>query len=528
MQISRLFLFAALIASPAYGQAMQGEMAGMPGMNMPKADQKPAIKKSAPKKATPSKPAPAKTAAPSPAANSPMPGMSMPMDHAAPAQPSAPARDMKPMPGMDHAAPAQSAPMPPMDHSQMDHGQMNHNQMGGMDMSGHNMAGMQGMTMSGALGSYPMTRDASGTSWQPDLAEHNGVSAMVGDWMLMGHATIWGVYDTQSGARGDNKFFVPGMVMGMAQRDFGDNTLGFRAMLSPDPFMGKTGYPLLLATGETANGTTPLVDRQHPHDLFMELSSTYSHKFSQDDSAFLYFGYPGEPALGPPAFMHRASGMDIVQAPITHHWLDSTHITFGVLTGGFVHDNWKLEVSQVTGREPDQNRYGFDSAKFDSTSVRASYNPDEHWSLQASWGFLKSPEQLEPLVNENRFTTSATYITKWGEDQSFAATAAWGLKDLSDGHRLNGLLLEAEYVPAKYWTAFARTEWEQNSEIDASGSVRSVSELTLGGIRDFQIAEHAKVGFGASYTFDFVPSAATPNYGSDPHGAMIFTRLVLQ
>ncbi len=395
------------------------------------------------------------------------------------------------------------------------------------DMNGMDMASMGNMT--GNLGSYPMTRDASGTSWQPDLAEHHGIHALAGDWQLMGHAMLWGIYDKQSGPRGADKTYLAGMLMGMAKRNFGsDDTLSFRAMLSPDPFMGKSGYPLLLATGETANGTTPLVDRQHPHDLFMELSGTYSHKFADDNSVFLYAGYPGEPALGPPAFMHRASGMDIPQAPIAHHWLDSTHITFGVVTGGFVHDDWKLEVSQFTGREPDQKRLGFDSPKFDSTAVRGSWNPDEHWSLQASWGYLKSPEQLDPTTNENRYTASATYITKVSEDSSIAATLGWGQKDLSDGHRLNGVFLETEYKPATAWTVFARTEWVQNSEIDAAGMVRSVGELTLGGIHDWKVADHTKLGLGASYAFDFIPSAVIPSYGSDPHGAMVFVRLVLE
>ena len=388
---------------------------------------------------------------------------------------------------------------------------------------------MPGMTMTGALGRYPMTRDASGTSWQPDLAEHHGIHLMAGDWMLMAHAMLWGIYDTQSGPRGDDMPFLAGMVMGMAQRQFGaDDTLNFRAMLSPDAFMGRRGYPLLLATGETADGVTPLVDRQHPHDLFMELSGTYMHAFSHDDSVFLYAGYPGEPALGPPAFMHRVSGMDIPFAPITHHWLDSTHITFGVVTAGFVHGDWKLEVSQFTGREPDQNRFDFDGARFDSTSVRASFNPDPHWSLQVSWGFLKSPEQLEPAVDENRVTASATYVTKFDDQSSLAATLAWGLKDLSDGHRLNGVLLESEYKPAADWTAFARAEWEENAEIDAAGTVRGVGDLTLGGIHDWTVADHAKIGLGASYTFDFVPSAVTPAYGGSPGGAMVFVRLGLE
>ena len=170
---------------------------------------------------------------------------------------------------------------------------------------------------------------------RPRIA-HFGVHATFGEWQTMYHALFNLVYDHQGGPRGGDKTFVNGMLMGMAQRPLGDGTFGLRAMLAPDPFMGKNGYPLLLATGETADGQTHLIDRQHPHDLFMELATTYSYAFNKNSSVYVYAGLPGEPALGPSTFMHRTSGMDIPEAPITHHWLDSTHITFGVLTAGVV------------------------------------------------------------------------------------------------------------------------------------------------------------------------------------------------
>ncbi len=398
--------------------------------------------------------------------------------------------------------------------------------MGDMPMGQTPMRDMptDNMAATGILGSYPMTRDSSGTSWQPDASMHAAFHGTAGDWMLMSHLMLFGVYDTQSGPRGDDKAFVEGMLMGAARRDLSNgDTLNLRLMLSPDPFMGRSGYPLLLAGGETANGVTPLVDRQHPHDLFMELGVSYAHRLDDRSSMFLYAADPGEPALGPPAFMHRVSGMDIPDAPITHHWLDSTHTSFGVLTAGLVHDDWKLEVSQFTGREPDQNRYDFDSVRLDSTAARLSWNPDPHWSLQVSWGHLNSPEELTPPINENRTTASATYVTKLG-DGSLATTAAWGLKQESDGIDLNGILLEAEYR-LDPWTLFARTEWEQNTELDARGRIRSVGDLTLGAIHDWPVTEHLKVGLGALYAFDFVPSAITPSYGSDPRGFMVFVRL---
>src|SRR6478672_4524478 len=161
----------------------------------------------------------------------------------------------------------------------------------------------------------------------------------------------------------------------MAQRPIGGGTLQLRAMLSPEPLMGARGYPLLLASGETADGVTPLVDRQHPHDLFMELSASYSLRLSGRAGIFLYAGLPGEPAFGPPAFMHRLSIMDSPEAPISHHWLDSTHISFGVVTAGLVHGGWKLEASRFNGREPDQHRWNIETGPLDSTAIRLSWNP---------------------------------------------------------------------------------------------------------------------------------------------------------
>jgi hypothetical protein len=515
---------------PAWAQPMtmpDGSKMDMKGMAPAK---KPALPKA---RLPPAKPIakPGKDAAPAmgdmpmPNAKSsaPMNGMTMPMNDA-PKNAAAPKAGAGEMGGMNmpmpQNAPGTSQPMT----MPMNGAAKPSSNMGGMDM-----ANMDGMAATGIFGAYPMTRDASGTSWQPDAARHQGIHAMLGDWMLMGHARFTGVYDSQSGPRGADSTYLAGMLMGMARRDFADgDTLNLRAMLSPDPFMGRRGYPLLLQTGETANGTTSLVDRQHPHDLIMELAASYSHKLSSHDSIFLYGGYPGEPALGPPAFMHRASAIDIPDAPITHHWLDSTHITFGVLTTGFVHDDWKIEVSQFTGREPDQHRFNFDAARFDSTSARASWNPDSHWSLQASWGFLKSPEQLTPTINETRYTASAMYVTPVGEDGSWASMVAWGHKQLSDGVGLNGFLAESEYKPTDLWTLFARAETVENDELFPSGIKQTVGKLSLGAIRDWRVADHMKVGIGGLYAFDFVPSAPSPSYGTDPHGAMAFVRLIAE
>jgi hypothetical protein len=383
--------------------------------------------------------------------------------------------------------------------------------------------------MRGFLGPYPIQREGSGTSWLPDTTPHFGVHATYGEWQTMYHALFNLVYDHQGGPRGGDKTFLNGMFMGMAQRPLGDGTFGLRAMLSPDPFMGANGYPLLLATGETADGRTHLIDRQHPHDLFMELATTYTYDLAKNASVYVYAGLPGEPALGPSAFMHRTSGMDIPEAPITHHWLDSTHITFGVVTAGLVLNTWKFEASAFKGREPDQYRYDIEAPKLDSYSFRISWNPVRELSVQASWGHLHSPEGLEPDRNEDRFTASAIYTQPFGKDNIWSTTAAWGRKMLKPGDTLDGFILETAAIFQKTYTVFARAERVQENELVQLPSVPiyTVNKLSVGGIYDFYRTDHAKFGVGALVSFYGLPAELKPFYG-DPTSAMAFVRLKIE
>lgn len=404
------------------------------------------------------------------------------------------------MSGMDHGDMPMPAAEPPAAHAAMDHA---------------------AMPMTGALGPYSMTREASGTSWQPDASAHGGVHGMAGGWTTMGHLTLDAVYSDQGGPRGDEKAFVAGMAMAAARRPLGSATLNLRAMLSPDPLMGRSGYPLLLASGETADGATALVDRQHPHDLFMELSASLSTRVGPKGSAFVYVGYPGEPAFGPPAFMHRPAATASPEAPISHHWLDSTHITFGVLTAGYVQGDWKAEVSRFTGREPDQERYGFDAPDLDSTAVRLSWNPTPNWALQASWADQVSPEQLHPEDDQTKWSLSALYGAG-----PFDATLAWGRRTATHGPDLDAWLGEASYQLAPRWTLFGRAERVETDELAGDhGDVHTVGKVSLGAAYDRKLAGPVSLGIGALYAKTFVSDALEPAYGGDPAGSMVFVRL---
>ena len=398
------------------------------------------------------------------------------------------------------------------------------------EMPGH--AHQMHMPMNGMYGPYPMTREASGTAWQPDAAMHRGIHAMRGDWMLMLHGAADLVYDRQGGDRGGDKGFSSNMLMGMAQRSMGPATWGLRAMVSAEPAtIGKRGYPLLLQTGETADGRTPLVDRQHPHDLFMELAGAYSIA-AGNRSLFFYGGLPGEPALGPPAYMHRFSGMALPEAPLTHHWLDSTHITFGVLTAGAVADRIKLEASAFRGREPDENRWNIESPKLDSHSFRLSVNPTPAWALQASFGRLKSPEQLEPGVDTDRTTASAMYARGW-EGGHWEATLAWGRNRNRPGHVLDGFAAEAAAEIRARHTLFARAERVEKDELFAAGDPRAgevvnVGRLSAGYRLDLWRGEHLAGGVGVLGSLLKIPERAEAAYGSGTAAGMLFARLALR
>ena len=429
-------------------------------------------------------------------------------------------------PPAEPAKPTEPAPQPEMDHSQMDHSRMDHSmhpEPVPVDVGPAEEIHMH----EGALGPYPVAREASGTAWQPDASGHSGVMKMEGDWTLMGHGLLNMVYDHQSGRRGDDKLFASGMLMGMALRPLGDGTLQLKAMVSPDPLMGKSGYPLLLASGETADGETRLIDRQHPHDFFMELSASVSQNIGKGSSIFLYAGLPGEPAFGPPAFMHREAIMDSPEAPISHHWLDSTHISFGVLTAGLVLDRVKVEISRFNGREPDQHRWNIETGPLDSTAVRLSWNPTDNLSLQGSWGQFEDPEQLEPGVDQKRWSASLLYGRDIAPDWKLAGTLAWGRKT-AEGHKDDAYVAEAS-LKHDAWTIFGRGELTENRElldVEEHGPAFTVGKISLGAVRDFKVAEHLSFGVGGLFAVNFIPDGLEPLYGGKhPIGTMGFVRV---
>jgi hypothetical protein len=352
-----------------------------------------------------------------------------------------------------------------------------------------------------------------------------------GDWSLMLHYLVFAGADIQGSRRGSIEAASTNWVMGMAQRPLGGGQFTARAMLSLEaPLLGSDGYPLLLQTGETSGGL-PLVDRQHPHDLFMEVAVKYARPLNDGLAFEVYAALAGEPALGPPGFPHRISASADPLAPLSHHWQDSTHISFGVLTAGLYTRYLKVEGSWFNGREPDENRYNFDLRVPDSYSVRLSVNPTVDWSGQVSYGFLKAPEVLEPGKDIHRLTASVTYNRRIGGDGNWATTFAWGQNRSEDGVPSNSFLLESNLLFEKN-NIFGRAEYvaknghELGLEGPATEEIFPVGAVTLGYIRDLGPWAGLVPGIGLLGTINVVSRGLEDRYGTPvPLGMMVYVRL---
>ncbi|HEV8336560.1 MAG TPA: hypothetical protein VGR67_09105 [Candidatus Polarisedimenticolia bacterium] len=384
---------------------------------------------------------------------------------------------------------------------------------------------------SGPLG-IPETRNASGTAWQPDSTPMHGVHFTRGSWSIMAHENFFAGYDYQGSDRGDSEWTAPNWGMLMEKRSVGRGELMFRQMLSLDPVtMGSNGYPLLLQTGESLRGL-PLHDRQHPHDLFMEIAAVYTHPLSESMAFQLYLAPAGEPALGPVAFPHRLSAASDPLASLSHHWQDSSHISFGVLTAGLMTRKLKLESSWFNGREPDEHRYDFDLRRPDSYSGRLWFNPSEAWSLQVSYGYLASPEELQPDESLHRFTTSAAYNLPVGPSGVLATTAVMGRNHPSKGPETSSWLLEANYETNGRSVLFGRAEYVEKTGEDLVLStafepeVFKIKSLVAGYVFRVTNTPTLVLGLGARASVSFIGSDLEPFYGTrNPSGYMVFLQI---
>ena len=476
-----------------------------PGMQMPA---KPATPSASPEKMdphmhTPGMQMPATTPSPSASPEKMDPHMHMPAPEASPS-PGSPAHQMENMPGMGS-------------------GTMNMGPL--MVMSGNDMSIRVGASDTNVMSMGAM---GSGTSWQPATTPQYMIHKESGDWLLMFHYNAVVGVNSQGGPRGVTKFESANWFMPMAFRKVGLGTLQLRGMFSFEPFtFPPGGSPLLFQTGETYKGQ-PLIDRQHPHDLFMELSAQYTLPLGERGTWFTYFGYPGEPALGPVAFMHRASAAENSSAPLSHHLQDSSHISFGVFSSGVTYRWFKLEGSIFNGREPDENRYNFEAHRWNSRSARLSFAPNSNWSMQVSHGFLRNPEALEE--GDVRRTTASISYNRPFERGNWATSIIWGRNHENHGgelFNLNGYVAEStvNFLDKNY--AYTRLELVDKNALlrDADRALLGFTDhhpsfrigaFTFGWARDIWTTSKLSLAVGSDVTFYSKPAILDPIYGNSP------------
>lgn len=412
------------------------------------------------------------------------------------------------------------------------------------ESDGHDMSSMMTTITGGPFQS--MHAIGSGTSLLPATTPGYMYHWMKNSWMIMAHGDVKIGLNHQGGPRGVNKAESQNWLMLMAERNVGEGRLMLRGMVSAEPWTApKGGFPELFQTGETYKGH-PIVDAQHPHDLFMELAASYTLPLAEKVSLTLYGGPVGEPALGPVAFMHRASASENPAAPLAHHWHDSTHIAHGVFTAGVTAGKFKVESSIFRGAEPDENRKDLELGKLDSYSTRAWFTPTQDWSMQVSYGYLTNPEIAEP-GNLKRWTASIHHNHAW-KDGNWASSLIWGRNSEEHG-KSNAYLFESTVNFKDKNYLFTRLELGdkigllQDNVFGRSGLVgdhhmenageddhtlaeqwNRVGAFTFGGVRDVIANPKLRVGIGADVTFYHVTDNMKGLYGSSPTSFQIFLR----
>ena len=393
-------------------------------------------------------------------------------------------------------------------------------QMGEMKMSDMKMGQHEVSTL-------PSPHAGSGTAWEPSSVPGHEWMVMRQGWDLMAHGVIFTDYNQQGGPRGEGKAESVNWGMLMEQHALGSGTILFRQMFSAESLTSPhPGFPELFQTGETYHGQ-PLVDHQHPHNLFAELSLLYRLPLAEKISWELYGGPSAEPALGPVTYIHRTSAAELPLAPLGHHLQDSTHTSFGVVTTGFTIDRVKLEACAFNGREPNEERWSIQRAALDSWSGRASIAPGRNWTAQYSIGRLEHPEALEP-GSQWRQTASVEY-NRPIERGNWASSFVWGrVHKIATDTNLNGYLLESTLNFLRRDYVFTRLELVDKDELFPQAAVHPayrIGAYTLGGVRDLVQNRAWQLGLGGDITFYSKPAVLDSAYGVHPVSFQIFLRV---
>ena len=351
-------------------------------------------------------------------------------------------------------------------------------------------------------------------------------------WSVTLDGTLFATFNHQGGRRGETEFRSQNWLMAHATRRLGPGSFSALGMLSVEPLTAPgRGYSEIFQGGEAYEGLQ-ITDHQHPHDLLMQLSAAWSLSPSAGTSVTIAGALVGEPALGPVPFMHRASSAENPTAPLSHHILDSTHMSSGVVLGRIDRGIFSIETSVFRGREADEHRYDLDLGALDSWSIRGWVRPTPSWDIQLSHGFLEEPEALEP--GDQRRTSASASWTRLRASGFTAVTAAFG-RNRRPFSTLDAVLAEGTLKRGR-WSLYGRVEYtEVETEIllfpgvvhvpHPGELVDTVRAFTAGAVRDVATTRGLAWGIGGDVTAYGVPPILQNTHDARPVSFHVFLRV---
>ena len=352
-------------------------------------------------------------------------------------------------------------------------------------------------------------------------------------WMTMIHGYAFLSFNRQGGPSGDRDFESQNHLMVMSTHRWAGGKLSLRGTFTAEPAtIAPEGSPELFQRGETYNEVL-LVDRQHPHDLFVQLAAQWERPLSDRTAFKIYVSPWGEPAVGPTAYPHRLSASANPLAPLAHHNQDSTHISANVITAGLRTGRVSFEASAFHGAEPDERRWDIDGGPIDSYAGRVTYRPLPGLSMQLSAARRTMPEPLEE-GDQTRQTLSVEYFRATSSGFITAALIL-GRNILRDTGSEWGSGMEATWRFLESNSLYGRIESVDRDLFELTNKQQrpeaiepaetTVQAATMGYLRDLPFGRQAGLAAGAGVTFYRFDSELEPVYGEFPVSAQLFMRV---
>ena len=351
-------------------------------------------------------------------------------------------------------------------------------------------------------------------------------------WMTMAHGWAFLNANRQDGPSGGREFESQNHLMLAAVRGWAGGKLSLLGTFTLEPAtIPAEGSRELFQRGETYHNVL-LVDRQHPHDLFVQLGAAWEKEIHAAGRLRLYAAPVGEPALGPVAYPHRLSASENPTAPLAHHNQDSTHIAADVVTIGWKYTIFEIEGSAFHGREPDENRWDIEQGSLDSYSGRLWIRPTPELSFQVSSGHLEHPEKIE-AGNQTRSTASIGWQRSFAGG-FFSASVIAG-RNLAPSGPEWGNTLEWTWKFGAANFVYGRVEsvdrdlYELTNKRQRPEGVppnrTAVRAATLGFVRNLPLLSEAETGVGFDATIYRFTNRLNAVYGAHPVSIHGFLRV---